>query len=140
MTSPQNRTEEPQKRSPKRLPKLLEEVKGRRRSSEGQVRRSKSHSGAAGELPRGPQSTSGASKGARKAPKRRKKKPKRTPKRSQDHRRRGKLSPRDPQNALKTTENVPRTAKVTIPAFLRVIKPPQEPIIRILCMIVHAGV
>ena len=127
MTSPQNRTEEPQKRYPKRLQKLLEEITRRRRSSEGQVRRSKSHSGAAGELPRGPQSTSGASRGARKAPKMTKKQPKRTPKRSQDHQRRGKISPKEPQNALKTTENAARTAKATIPAFLRVIKHPQEP-------------
>ena len=131
MTTPQNRTEEPaKKRVPKRLPKPLKDVKKRRKGSKGLVRRSKSHSGAAGELPRGPQSTSGASKGARKAPKRTKKKPKRTPKRSQDHWRRGKISPKEPQNALKTTENAPRTAKATIPAFLRVIKHPQEPIIR----------
>ena len=77
-----------------------------------------------------PRSTLEASKGARQAPKRRKKMPKRAPNRPQDHQRRGKISPKEPQNALKTTKNAARTAKATIPAFLRVIKHPQEPIVR----------
>ena len=127
MTSAQNRTEEPAKRSQNASPKPLEDVKRRRRSSEGLVRRSISHEGAAGELPRGPQRHLGSLQGRQKGPQEEEKEPKRTPKRSQDHWRRGKISPKEPQNALKTTENAARTAKATIPAFLRVIKHPQEP-------------
>ena len=41
--------------------------------------------------------------------------------------RRGKRSPRGPPTALKTTENAARTGEATIPAFLHVIKHPQEP-------------
>ena len=39
----------------------------------------------------------------------------------------GKRGPRGPPTALKTTENAARTGEATIPAFLRVIKHPQEP-------------